>query len=122
MGARARLHRASLEPDWLCLVGRISRGNSDAAERRVYRHLRAELPDGTRRLATRPFRNNLAAPAFAGPAPRPGDRSGPPDLCTGPLGRAPADGDADCRIRIFSAHRPAVDPADDEVGACCRAT
>src|SRR5437764_1461447 len=61
MGPRARLHRPSLEPDRLRLVGRISRRDSDAAERRLDRHLWAQLPDGARRLATRPPRNALAA-------------------------------------------------------------
>src|SRR6202008_1139786 len=117
MGARARLHRSALESDRLYLVWRISRRDTDAAERRRNWHLRAELPDGTCRLAARPFRDNLAEPAFDRPALRPGDWSGPLDSFTAPLACRAAGYHTDCRNRISLAHRPAVDPANDEVGA-----
>ena len=90
MGPRPRLHRAPLELDRLRLVGRVSRGDPDAAERRLDRHLRAQLSDGTRRLVARASRDASLLPDFAGPALRPGDRSGPLDPCTGPVGRDPA--------------------------------
>ena len=77
MDPRSRVYRASLEFDRLCLVRRVSRRDSDVAERRLGRHLWPQLSDCSRRLDCPP----CSATASLSPISTAGVslRSSPPD-------------------------------------------
>src|SRR5258707_2125046 len=116
MGSWSRIHRAPVEFDRVRMVGRLSGGDRDAAECRLDRDLRAQLPDGPCRLVTGAFRDGIASPDFAWPASGADNWHRSVDPCAGLVGSNPTANHTDREHGDLATNRSAVGSSDDEMG------
>ena len=116
MGSWSCIHGSSLESDRLGMVRRLPGRNRSLTERRLVRHLWAQLPDGPRRRTTRSARDDIPGPDFGGPTPGPGSCGGFADLFSRHNRHDPIVDLTERRHRDVAADRAALDTSKNEVG------